>query len=198
MIFAVASLPVSNARELIAYAKERPGQLNYASSGVGSGLHLMGELFKSVAGVNLVHVPFKGMGQAVPELASGRVQLAVSTAPGVLAQVKLGRLKGIVSSGRERSALLPDVQTCTEAGLPGFCVSSWHAIVAPAKTPKAIIARLQQTLAATLADPELREQLRVREDSVAVGSTPEETAKLLRTESERFGKIIREAGIKGE
>jgi tripartite-type tricarboxylate transporter receptor subunit TctC len=198
VIFAVTSLPVANARELIAYAKERPGQLNYASSGVGSGLHLMGELFKSVAGVNLVHVPFKGMGQATPELASGRVQLAVSTVPGILPQVKAGRMKGIVSSGSQRSALLPDVQTCKEAGLPGFCQTSWHAIVAPAGTPKTVIARLQQTLATTLANPELKEQLLLREDSVAVGSTPEEMAKLLRTESRRFAKIIRDAGIRGE
>jgi len=94
--------------------------------------------------------------------------------------------------------MLPDVQTCLEARLPEFCVSSWHAIVAPARTPKPVIARLQRTLAATLANPELREQLRLREDSVAVGSTPGETAKLLRTESERFGRIIREAGIRGE
>ena len=198
LIFASTSLPVSNARELIAYAKERPGQLNYASSGVGSGLHLMGELFKSVAGVNLHHVPFKGMGQAAPELASGRVQLAVSTAPGILPQVKSGRMKGIVSSGTQRSTLLPEVQTCIEAGLPGFCGSSWHAIVAPARTPKAIIARLHQTLTGTLASPDLREQLTAREDSAAVGGTPGELAKLLRTESERFAKIIKSAGIKAE
>jgi tripartite-type tricarboxylate transporter receptor subunit TctC len=198
VVFASTSLPVSNARELIAYAKERPGQLNYASSGVGSGLHLMGELFKSVAGVNLHHVPFKGMGQAAPELASGRVQLAVSTVPGILPQVKSGRMKGIVSSGTQRSALLPEVQTCVEAGLPGFCGPSWHAIVAPARTPKAVVARLHQTLATTLANPELREQLLAREDSVAVGGTPEDLAKLLRSESERFARIIKSAGIKAE
>ena len=120
MIFAIAALPPNTVAELVAYAKQRPGQLNYASSGIGSGLHLMGELFKSVAGVDLVHVPFKGMGQAMPELVSGRVQLAVSTVAGLAPQVKAGRLKGIVSSGMRRSAQLPDVPTCTEAGIPAL------------------------------------------------------------------------------
>lgn len=198
VVFASTALPVNNTRELIAYAKERPGQLNYASSGVGSGLHLMGELFKSVAGVNLHHVPFKGMGQAAPELASGRVQIAVSTVPGILPQVKSGRMKGIVSSGTQRSILLPDVQTCLEAGLPGFCGPSWHAILAPARTPKMVISKLHRSLAATLASPELREQLTTREDSVAVGGTPEDLARLLRSEADRFAKIIKSAGIRAE
>jgi len=198
MIFASAQLPVTTPQQLIAYARERPGQLNYASSGVGSGLHLMGELFKSVAGVNIVHVPFKGMGQAAPEIASGRVQLAVSTVPGVLPHVKAGRMKGIVSSGTRRSAQLPGVPTCTEAGLPGFCSLSWHAIVAPARTPKPVIARLHQTLAATLADPGLREQLLAQEDSDAVAGTPEALAKLLRAEFDKWGKIIQAIGVKGE
>lgn len=198
MIFASARLPVTTPQELIAYAKERPGQLNYASSGVGSGLHLMGELFRSVADVNIVHVPFKGMGQAAPEIASGRVQLAVSTVPGVLPHVKAGRMKGIVSSGTRRSAQLPDVPTCTEAGLPGFCSMSWHAIVAPARTPKSVIAQLHRTLAATLANADLRDQLAAQEDSDAVGSTPEELARLLRSEFEKWGRIVRTIGVKGE
>jgi len=158
----------------------------------------MGELFKSVAGVDLVHVPFKGMGQAAPELASGRVQIAISTVPGILSLVKTGRMKGIVSSGNRRSALLPDVPTCAEANLPGFCSSSFHGIVAPAKTPQAVIAKLQQTLAATLANQELRDQLATREDSEAIGSTPEEFARLMRSEYDRWGKMIKAIGVKGE
>ena len=198
MVFASTALPVNSAQDLIAYAKQRPGQLNYASSGVGSGLHLMGELFKSVAGVDLVHVPFKGMGQASPELASGRVQIAISTVPGILPLVKTGRMKGIVSSGYRRSALLPDVPTCTEANLPGFCSSSFHAVVAPARTPKTAIAKLQQTLAATLSNPELRKQLATSEDSEAIGGTPEALAQLMRSEYDRWGKIIKAIGVKGE
>ncbi len=198
MIFASATLPVANAQELITYAKERPGQLNYASSGIGSGLHLMGELFKSVTGVNLVHVPFKGMGQAAPEIATGRVQLAVSTVPGVLPHVRAGRMKGIVSSGSRRSPQLPAVQTCTEAGLPGFCSMSFHALVAPANTPKPVIARLYQTLAKSLSDPELRDQLMKSEDSEAVGGTPAELEKLLRSESAKWSRLIKAIGVKGE
>jgi len=198
MIFAIASLPPNTVAELIAYAKQRPGQLNYASSGIGSGLHLMGELFKRVAGVNLVHVPFKGMGQAMPELASGRVQLAVSTVAGLAAQVQAGRLKGIVSSGTRRSVQLADVPTCTEAGIPDFCSTSWHAIVTPAGTPKAVIAKLQQTLAATLANQALREQLLAREDVEAVASTPEQLARLLRSEFAKWSAIIKSVGIKAD
>jgi len=197
-IFAAASLPVSTPRQLIAYAKERPGQLNYASSGVGSGLHLTGELFKSVTGVDIVHVPFKGMGQAAPELASGRVHIAVSTVPGVLPHVKAGRMKGIVSSGTRRSPALPDVPTCNEAGLPDFCSVAWHAVLAPAKTPRAIVAKLHQTLAQTLSNVELKEQLLTREDADAIGGTPAELAKLLKSESAQYGRIIRTVGIKGE
>ena len=198
VVFIFTGLPAANVQEFIAYARQRPGQINYASSGVGSGLHLMGELFKSVAGVDLLHVPFKGMGQASPELVSGRVQVAVSTVPGILPHVKTGRMKGIVSSGIRRSSLLPEVPTCMEAKLPGFCSASFHGIVAPAKTPKAIIAKLQQTLAVTLSNQELRDQLAAREDSEAIGSTPEEFGKLMRSEYDRWGKIIKTHGIKGE
>jgi tripartite-type tricarboxylate transporter receptor subunit TctC len=198
VIFAAASLPVTTPQQLIAYARERPGELDYASSGIGSGLHLTGELFKSVTGTNIVHVPFKGMGQAAPELASGRVHLAVSTVPGVLPHVKAGRMKGIVSSGTRRSPALPEVPTCTESGLPTFCSSSWHAVLAPARTLKPVIAKLHQTLTTTLENPELREQLLAREDADAVSSTPDELAKFLRAESAQWGRIIKAVGIKGE
>jgi tripartite-type tricarboxylate transporter receptor subunit TctC len=198
VVFASATLPVANAKELIAYAKERPGKLSYASSGVGSGLHMAGELFQSVTGTKFLHVPFKGMGQAAPEIASGRVQLAVSTVPGVLPHVKAGRMKGIVSSGNRRSPALPEVQSCTEAGLPDFCSSAWHAVLAPARTPKPVIARIHSTLAATLGNPELRDQLLRQEDAEAIGSTPEALARFLRSESDRWSRIIREVGVKAE
>jgi tripartite-type tricarboxylate transporter receptor subunit TctC len=198
VVFISTTLPAANVQEFIAYAKQRPGQLHHASSGVGSGLHLMGELFKSVAGIDMLHVPFKGMGQASPELASGRIQVAVSTVPGLLPHVKSGRMKGIVSSGLTRSKLLPDVPTCIEAKLPGFCSASFHALVAPARTPRPIIDRLQQALKAAVSNPELREQLALREDSEAIAGTPEELAKLMRSEYDRWGKIIKAHGIKGE
>ena len=112
--------------------------------------------------------------------------------------VKPGRMRAIASSGPRRSALLPDVPTCTEAKLPGFCSSSFHGIVAPTGTPKAAIRKLQQTLAATLSNPELREQLAAREDSEAIGSTPEAFARLMRSEYDRWGKMIKTIGVKGE
>jgi tripartite-type tricarboxylate transporter receptor subunit TctC len=198
IIYAITSLPVNTAGELIAYAKERPGQLNYASSGIGSGLHLMGELFKSVTGVNIVHVPFTGLGAATSELMSGRVQLAVSTASGLMALVKAGRMKGIVTSGNRRSPQLPDVPTCIEAGIPGFCSTSWHAVVAPAKTPSRVILKLQQTLATTLTSPDLREQLMTREDAEPIGSSPEDLAKFLRSEFDKWAKVIKAVGMKAE
>lgn len=198
VVFATQALPPNNAAELIAYAKERPNQINYASSGVGSGLHLVGELFQSVTGTRLVHVPFKGISQALSELFTGRVQLAMSTSAGLAQHVRAGRMKGIVSTGRERSPQLPEVPTCIEAALPGFCTGSWHAIMAPAGTPAAVVNKLQQTLKATLDNRELREQLLAREDATAVAGTPEELAKFLRSESARWGAIIKAVGVKGE
>lgn len=198
IIFASAAMPFSTTAELIAYAKANPGKLNFASSGVGSGLHLVGELFKSVAGVDIVHVPFKGMNEALPELFSGRVQLAVSTAAGLAEHVKSGRLKAIVSTGARRSPVLPDTPTCFEAGLPGFHATSWHVVVAPAGTPKPIVLKLQQTLAAALTDAELRNQMAVREDAEPVGSTPEATAEFLRAEYAKWGKVVKDAGVKEE
>ena len=198
VVFATQALPPNNAAELIAYAKERPHQINYASSGIGSGLHLVGELFQSVTGIKLVHVPFKGISQALPELFTGRVQLAMSTTAGLAQHVRAGRMKGIVSTGRERSPQLPEVPTCIEAALPGFCTSSWHAIVAPAGTPRAVVNRLQHTLMTTLANAELRDQLLAREDATAVASTPDELTKFLRAESARWAAIIKAVGVKGE
>lgn len=198
ILFAIAAIPPNSVSELVAYAKQRPGELNFASSGIGSGLHLMGELFKSATGVNIVHVPFKGLSQAIPEFASGRVQLAVSTVAGMAPYVRAGLMKGIVSSGRRRSPQLPDVPTCVEAGIPAFCASSWHAIVAPAGTPKRVVTKLQQTFAATVQNPGLRTQLMTREDMEPVGSTPEELAGFLRTEFDKWGKIVKAVGLKGE
>jgi tripartite-type tricarboxylate transporter receptor subunit TctC len=198
VVFATQALPPNNAAELIAYLKERPNQVNYASSGVGSGLHLVGELFQSVTGTKLVHVPFKGISQALSELFTGRVQLAMSTAAGLAQHVRAGRMKGIVSTGRERSPQLPEVPTCIEASLPGFCSTSWHAVVAPAGTPRAIVLKLQQTLKMTMANAELREQLLAREDATAVASTPDELAQFLRTESAKWAAIIKAVGVKEE
>ena len=197
VLFGSTTLPVKTAQELIAYAKARPGQLNFGSTGVGSGLHLMGELFKLTAGVDIVHVPFKGVAQAVPDMMAGRLQLAFNTIPAFLPHVKAERLKAFVITAPKRSPLLPDVPACTEVGLPGLDASAWHAVVAPSRTPKEIIRKLQQTLARTLADPEVRSQL-AAVGAEPVASTPEEFAKFMRAESQKWARVIKAGGVKVE
>jgi tripartite-type tricarboxylate transporter receptor subunit TctC len=197
VLFGSTTLPVTTAQELVAYAKARPGQLNFGSTGVGSGLHLMGELFKLTAGVDMVHVPFKGVAQAVPEIMAGRLQLAFNTIPAFLPHVKAGRLKAFVITAPKRSPLLPDVPACTEVGLPGLDANAWHAVVAPAGTPKEIVRKLHQTLAATLASPEVRSQL-AAVGAEPVASSPEEFAKFMRAESDKWARVIKAGGVKVE
>jgi tripartite-type tricarboxylate transporter receptor subunit TctC len=194
VLWASPALPVASVTELVAYAKARPGQLNFGSTGVGSGLHLMGELFRMVAGVDMVHVPYKGVAQALPEIAAGRLHLAFNTIPAFLPHVRAGRLKAYVITARNRSPLLPDVPACTEVGLPGIEASAWHAVVAPAGTPKEIVSKLQQTLAKTLVLPEVRTRLA---DSGAepVGSTPEAFAKFLREDVARWAPLVKASGV---
>ena len=197
VLFGSTTLTVNTAQELVAYAKARPGQLNFGSTGVGSGLHLMGELFKLTAGVNIVHVPFKGVAQAVPDMMAGRLQLAFNTIPAFLPHVKAGRLKAFVITAPKRSPLLPQVPAYTEAGLAGLDASAWHAVVAPARTPKEIVRKLQQTLAKTLANPEVRSQL-AAVGAEPVASTPEEFAKFMRVESDKWARVIKAGGVKVE
>jgi tripartite-type tricarboxylate transporter receptor subunit TctC len=197
VLFGSMTLPMSTVQDLVAYAKARPGQLNFGSTGVGSGLHLMGELFKLTAGIDMVHVPFKGVAQAVPEIMAGRLQLAFNTIPAFLPHVKAGRLKAFVISAPKRSPLLPEVPACTEVGLPGLDASAWHAVVAPAGTSKEIVRKLHQTLAATLALPEVRSQL-AAVGAEPVASSPEEFAKFMRAESQKWARVIKAGGVKVE
>jgi tripartite-type tricarboxylate transporter receptor subunit TctC len=197
VLWASPTLPVNSITELVTYAKARPGQLNFGSTGVGSGLHLMGEMFKMVAGVDMVHVPYKGVAQALPEIFAGRLHLAFNTIPAFLPHVKAGRLKAFVITAPGRSPLLPAVPTYMEAGMPGLDASAWHAVVAPAGTPKEIVRKLQQTFAKTLALPEVRARL-ADNGAEGVGSTPEEFAKFLRAESDKWARVIKAGGVKAE
>lgn len=197
VLFGSTMLPVNTAQELVVYAKARPGQLNFGSTGVGSGLHLMGELFKLAAGIDIVHVPFKGVAQAVPDMMAGRVQLAFNTIPAFLPHVKAGRLKAFVITAPKRSPLLSQVPACTEVGLAGLDSNAWHAVVAPAKTPKPIVLKLQRTLARTLADPDVRNQL-AAVGAEPVASTPEEFAKFMRAESDKWARVIKAGGVRVE
>ncbi len=194
VLFVLTSLPVQSVKDFIAYAKTKQGQLNYATSGIGSGLHLTGELFKSVAGIDMVHVPYKGIGQAASDIASGRIQVLVNTYSGTIPHLKAGRLRPVITGGARRSQHMPDVPTGAEAGLPGFQSTAWHAAVVPAGTPQTVVAQLHKTLAAALGTPELRARLAVL-DVEPIGSTPAELARFLRAEYEKWNKVIKSVGI---
>src|SRR5437667_157314 len=162
VLFASPLLPANSVVELLAYARAHPGEINFGSTGVGSGLHLIGELFKSEASLQIVHVPYKGIAQALPEMMSGKVQIAFNTIPAFLPHVKSGRLKALVITSTLRSPLLPDVPTTPEVGLPGVLGASWHAVVAPAGTQRELVNRLNRTLVGTIAASELRNTLVAR------------------------------------
>ena len=197
VLFTSPKLPVNSLVELLAYARAHPGELNFGSTGVGSGLHLIGELFKNEAGIEIVHVPYKGVAQALPEMMSGKVQMAFNTIPAFLPHVKAGRLKALVITAPERSPLLPDVPTTAEVGLPGVQGSSWHAVVAPAGTPRSIVDTLNLTLVETIARPEVRGAL-VAQGAQPVGSSPEDLKSLMRDEARKWAAVIRASGARVE
>ena len=197
VIFASTSLPVQSVKDFIAYAKAKPGQLNYATSGIGSGLHLTGELFKSVSGINMVHVPYKGVAQAAADIGSGRIQVLVNTYSGTIPHLKAGRLRPVITGGPQRSTHMPEIPTGAEAGFPDFQSTAWHALVVPAGTPKAAISELHRTLVAALTTPEVRTRF-VALDVEPVGSTPEEFARFLRAEHAKWNKVIKSVGIAPE
>ena len=188
------SVPAKTVSELIALAKAKPGQLNYANSGNGTTAHLAGELLKKSAGIDLVSVPFKGGGPAVIDLIAGRVQIYFSTIPAALTQVKAGKLRGIAVTTQKRVDLIPDVPTVAESGLPGFEVVGWFGIFAPAGTPKPVINTLNKGINAALRAPETQERF-ARQGLIPGGGTPEELERFFRAELKRWGALIKEVGI---
>ena len=197
VLFASPVLPENSVIELVAYAKAHPGEINFGSTGVGSGLHLIAELFKSVAGIQIVHVPYKGVAQALPEMMSGKVQIAFNTIPAFLPHVKAGRLKALAITAASRSPLLPEVPAMPEVGLAEVQGGSWHAVVAPAGTPREIVGKLNRTLIATIAVPELRSQL-LNQGAQPVGSSPDELRKFMQAEAEKWGRVIRSSGARAD
>ncbi len=191
------SVPVNSVKELIAYAKSRPGQLNYASVGQGSPNHLGMELLKALAGIDMVHVPYKGTGPAVTDLLGGQVQLMFNSMPSVLPLVKAGKLKGLAVGSPQRSPAAPEVPTVAEAGVPGFENVTWYGMFAPAKTPKDVIAKLNAQVVKILTNPEMAQRM-ASQGAEPRGTTPEELAGFMRVESERWKKVIKAAGIKLE
>ena len=189
------SVPANNLQELIALAKSKPGQLNYASSGSGSTTHLAAEFFNILAGVKTQHIPYKGAGLVMAELLTGQVQLYFNLPTSVVPYVKSAKLKAIAITGESRFSALPQVPTFTEAGLPGLDVKIWFGALAPAGTPQEIIAKVSTEIAKILATPEFKEKL----DSQGMEpfiSSPDQFAKLIRAEMAKWGKVIKAAGIK--
>jgi tripartite-type tricarboxylate transporter receptor subunit TctC len=198
MFFAVAhpSLPARSVKQLIALAKQRPGQIDYASVGIGSGTHMAGELFNYMAGVKLSHVPYKGSGQVMPDLLGGQIALHFGS-PAFVPLVKNGKLVALGVTGASRSPALPDVPTFAESGLPGYEVTAWNALFAPAGTPTAIIGRLNGLTVQAMNQPETK-ALMDNQGIEASTSTPAELGALVKVELAKWAKVIKAAGIQPE
>jgi tripartite-type tricarboxylate transporter receptor subunit TctC len=197
VLLAHPSLPVKSVRELIALAKARPGQLNYASAGAGSATHLSGELLKNLAGVDIVHVPYKGTGPAVTALLAGEIELYFATVPAAAPMIRSGRLRPLGVSSARRAAALPEVPTIAESGLKGYETSTWHGVLAPAATPREIVQQLNAEIVRILNAPEVREKL-IAQGLEPVGDTPEQFAAYIRSEIAKWAKVVRISGAKPE
>jgi tripartite-type tricarboxylate transporter receptor subunit TctC len=189
------SVQAKSVQELIAMARAQPGKLTYASSGNGTSIHLSGELFKSMAGVDLLHIPYKGSSPAVTDLLAGQVNMMFDNIPSSLPQIKSGKLRALAVTGSKRSPSLPDLPTIAEAGVPGYDSYVWFGIVAPAGTPPEIVARLNAALVKTAATPEFRDRLTGQGYDV-MSSTPEQMATSIRGEIAKWGKVVKASGAK--
>ncbi|HXJ09823.1 MAG TPA: tripartite tricarboxylate transporter substrate binding protein [Burkholderiales bacterium] len=191
------SVPARTLQEFIALAKRRPGELNFGSGGAGTSNHLGGELFNMVAGVKLVHVPYKGVNLAMQDVLAGNVQLVFIGIPAAAPHIRAGKLRALAVVAPQRSSALPDVPTAAEAGLPGFEVTTWYGVLAPAGTPRAIVERLNTELGRIMLAPELQPRLADMATEPRSG-TPEAFAAYLREETAKWGKVIRDAGLRAE
>jgi tripartite-type tricarboxylate transporter receptor subunit TctC len=195
--FAPISLPVRNVKELIALAKSRPGQLTYGSAGIASSNHLSGALFRTMAGVDIVHVPYKGGGAAVTDLLAGNISMYFSTTPSSMPHVRTGRLRALAVTSAKRSEIVPNIPTMAEAALPGFEMSAWHALFAPAATPPAIVKKLADEVVRALRQADVKERL-AAQGVDAVGTTPEELAAIIKENIVKYAKLVKAADIRIE
>ena len=195
MLVASAAVPAANLREFIAYAKANPGRMNYASAGNGTPHHIAGEMFKQMAGVDLVHVPYKGTGPAVIDLLAGQVSFMSVEILAALPHVRAGKLRALGVATGSRSEVAPEIPTVAEAGLPGFEVTSWYGVLAPAGTPAPIVQRVAAEIAKAVGQADFRERLAGMGAS-PVGSGPEEFARFLRSENTRWANAVRASGAK--
>ena len=188
-------LPAASVKELVALAKAKPGQIHYASTGSGTSGHLIMELFKSMAGVDLVHVPYKVIGQAQADLIGGQVSLWFPTAPGALPHIQAGRMRVLAVAGAKRSPALPAVPTVAEAGVPGFEAQTWYAMMAPARTPREIVDRINGSVVSVLKQPDVHERL----SGMAiepVGSSAEQLARHIKSEIPKWARVIKQSGAR--
>jgi tripartite-type tricarboxylate transporter receptor subunit TctC len=188
------SVPAKNVKELIALAKAKPGQLTYASTGNGTSPHMLMEMFKSQAGINLVHVPYKGAAPAMTDQISGQIQVAFSTAIAALPFVQQGRVRAIAVSTKERFPPLPDLPTVDESGLKGFDGGSWNGLVMPAGTPREIVLRVNADLSRALKSPETRERI-AQQGGIAGGGSPEEFAAFVKVETDKWARVAKAAKV---
>ncbi len=190
-------LPVNSVTELIALAKERPGKLNNASAGIGSFQHLASELLRIQAGIQMLHVPYKGGGPAMVDLMGGQADLSVGSLIQMLPHIRSGKLKALGTTGAKRSGVLPDVPTVAEAGVPGYEATNWWGILAPAGTPPAVVDRLHRELAAVQASAETTRRFET-EGAEARAMSPAEFGAFITAETEKWARVVKEAGISAE
>ena len=197
MLVTTTRIQASTVKEFIAFAKAKSGQLNYASSGAGTTVHLSGELFNTMAGVKTTHVPFKGAAEALTALIGGQVDFMFASLSSAIPQVKAGKLKGYAVTGAQRSPSVPDLPTMSEAALPGFSAAAWFGVVGPAGIPKNAVAALEKATLSSLETKEVKDRLFASGVEIRPGSS-DELAKLIRTEMEKWAKIVKESGIKAD
>jgi len=192
-----ASLPVKSVSELIKLARARPQQITYATAGAGGGSHLATEMFRAMAGLELIHVPYKGAAPAMIDLLAGQVSMNFNQPPSTIPHLASGRIRVLAASGARRVASLPDVPTLAESGLPGYEATSWQGLLVPTGTPGAVVARLHKEIDSALRSPEMRDRL-AAEGSEAVATSPQEFGKFIASEIAKWAKVVKEAGVKAE
>ena len=185
--------PYKSVKELIAYGKAHPGKINFGSSGNGSSIHLSGELFKQMTGVDMQHVPYRGSAPAVSDLLGGQISVMFDNMPSAIQHVRGGKLRALAVTTAKRSPALPDVPTIAEAGVPGYEATSWFGLLAPAGTPAPIVAKLNAAILKALADPEVKKKL-AEQGAESHGEKPEEFAAFIKSETAKWGKVVKESG----
>ncbi|WP_219213862.1 Bug family tripartite tricarboxylate transporter substrate binding protein [Variovorax boronicumulans] len=193
LLVANPAQPYKSVKELIAYGKAHPGKINFGSSGNGSSIHLSGELFKQMTGVDMQHVPYRGSAPAVSDLLGGQISVMFDNMPSAIQHVRGGKLRALAVTTAKRSPALPDVPTIAEAGVPGYEATSWFGLLAPAGTPAPIVAKLNAAILKALADPEVKKKL-AEQGAESHGEKPEEFAAFIKSETAKWGKVVKESG----